>query len=146
MLASPKDITAELSRWIIRQSPVHPDDLDVILRTARSKMESNDRYRTRGEPSVFPYVKFEGFKDFIGWLDPMLNSIPQYRDLNLSAVEKRAGVAVDDPARSQFSFTSRYDAPKPDHDFVDLDALIRNVARSLEREHRVVVGDAVEST
>ena len=59
------------------------------------------------------------------------HNIPSIANLNLSKVEREAGIAVDDPSRPKFAFSSRYDRPKAEHDFIDLDALARNVSRTL---------------
>jgi hypothetical protein len=63
-----------------------------------------------------------------------LIAIPEFVDWNLSAAEKAAGVKVDDDRRSPFIFTSRFREPKVECDFIDLDALIRNICNSVERD------------
>ena len=60
-----------------------------------------------------------------------LMSIPEFVDWNLSENEIEQGIRVDDPARGKYAFTSRYDTLKEKDDFVDLDAFISNVTRSI---------------
>lgn len=75
----------------------------------------------------FWYLNCEG--DFYNYIKEKLMSIPEFVDWNLSQKEKEANISVDDPSRATFAFVSRYDYPKEEYDFVDLDAFIRNVHR-----------------
>lgn len=58
----------------------------------------------------------------------ILFSIPEFNELNLSHVEYHTGVKVTDD-RPPYLFTSACDVPDWKHDFIDLDAFIRNVER-----------------
>jgi hypothetical protein len=63
-----------------------------------------------------------------------IDQVPEILDWNLSQVEYQRGVKCDDESRPAFTFVSRYDQPSPEDDFIDIDALKRNIAVSLERE------------
>jgi hypothetical protein len=68
--------------------------------------------------------------DTYKYINDLLMAIPEFVELNLSQVEFEKNVAVDDESRPKFAFTSRYDKETPEswkHDFIDLDAFIRNV-------------------
>lgn len=68
------------------------------------------------------------------YIDKLLKSIPEFRDLNLSQEEYENNISVDDPDRSKYSFHTRYDIINPDSwrgDFVDLDAFVQNVVHKL---------------
>lgn len=64
----------------------------------------------------------------------LLMEIPEFVDLNLSQIEADNNVSVDDESRGKYRFTSRYDKETSEswkHDFIDLDAFIRNVINNI---------------
>ena len=68
------------------------------------------------------------------WIENLLYSIPEFKELNLTQIEYENHVDVDDPSRGKFKFTSAYDVETSEswkNDFVDLDAFISNVVRNL---------------
>ena len=73
--------------------------------------------------------------DLRAYVSETIDQIPEIRDWNLSQVEIERGVKVDDETRPVgFAFASRYDQPKPEYDFIDIDALKQNVTLSLKRD------------
>lgn len=122
-----KDIVAEFLRWIVRQSPIPEElpDLNVIAK---------DLHAWFGD--ALKDAVIDGMYGIDAHELRLLcrraaHEIPSVRDLNLSKVEREAGISVDDPLRPPFIATSRYDRLKTEYDFIDLDALAMNVSRTL---------------
>lgn len=111
---------SEVVKWGIRQNPYAgqlPRNIDVVIEKLHQIV-----------PDI---IETDDIRLFT---HTTLEQIPEVRDWNLSQVERERGITVDDPTRAPFMFTSRYDQPKPEYDFIDLDALKQNIARSLKRE------------
>lgn len=117
-LVSKEYLLSEVAKWAVAQSPYHrPDNLEIVLDKFNEGMGkwSNDN------------LGFEDFtyKRLIEYLGRELKRIPEFMAWN----ERKNG------NQAQYKFTSRYDRKgDPDDDFIDLDALIRNVANSIVRE------------
>ena len=114
------DFIAEVIKWGIKQNPFKgqlPRSTDVIVEKLHTLLP-----------------EFIETTDMRAFTSETIEQVPEIRDWNLSQVERERGVKVDDENRSPFMFTSRYDQPKPEYDFIDIDALKQNVTRSLERE------------
>ncbi len=122
-----KDIIAEFLRWIVRQHPMTNElpDLNAIVNDLSPFIQ--ERLRDRVIDGMYG-VEAQELRELCR---SAAHAIPSIANLNLSKVEREAGIAVDDPSRPQFAFTSRYDRPKSEHDFIDLDALAMNVSRTL---------------
>lgn len=129
LLVSRRQLVASLAHWGIRQAPYTlPDDLVYVL----LKFDEDLSKQWTDDP-VFSFAEFTR-KELTELLRSTLMAIPQFKDWNLSAVEKDKGVKVDDESRKPFMFTSRYHQPKPEHDFIDLDAIIGNICNDVERD------------
>jgi len=117
-LVSKRYILSEVAKWAIAQSPYHrPDNLEVVLDKLNEGFGkwSND---TMG------YEEFT-YKRLMDFLGRNLKAIPEFLLWN----ERKNG------NQSEYKFTDRYSKDdNPDDDFIDLDALIRNVANSIIRE------------
>jgi|SRR3990167_1176566 len=117
-LVSKRYLLSELAKWAVVQSPYHrPDNLEIVLDKFNENMGkwSNDN---------MGYEKFT-YKRLIDFLNRELKRIPEFMLWN----ERKNG------NQSQYKFTDRYSGEgNPDDDFIDLDALIRNVANSIVRE------------
>jgi hypothetical protein len=130
LLVSRRQLVASLAYCGISQSPYTlPDDFMSVL--LQFDLSLSKRWTT-DEPCL-------GFMDFTrdslaDLLRSTLMAIPQFVDWNLSAAEKAAGVKVDDDRRTPFIFTSRFREPKTQCDFIDLDALIRNICNLVESD------------
>ncbi len=130
-----KDILGYVAMWTIRQSPFFPDNLDPILRELQDRIESSSRFQAvKPLPDGYRAMEFTDWRELHGYLVPITESILLFRELNLSTVEKEKGIGVDDPKRSPFTLVGAAFGPKPEDDFVDLDALRRNVCTSIEWE------------
>ncbi len=111
---------AEVIKWGILQNPFKgrlPRKTEVVMEKLNKLLPE--------------FIETTNMRAFVS---ETIEQIPEIRDWNLSQVERERGVKVDDENRPSFMFTSRYDQPKPEYDFIDIDALKHNVTRSLERE------------
>jgi hypothetical protein len=99
-----------------------PRNIDKVMDAVQHIIETE--FERMGD---FYYLNFEG--DLYSFIKDKLMGIPDFVDWNLSLYEKEKGTLVDEPSRPKYAFVSRYDRLKPEHDFVDLDAFIRNVHR-----------------
>lgn len=114
------DFIAEVMKWGIRQNPFKgalPRNADVIVEKLNALLP-----------------EFIDTMDLRAYVSETIDQIPEIRDWNLSQIEIERGVKVDDEDRPAFAFTSRYDQPKPEYDFIDIDALKQNITLSLQRE------------
>lgn len=69
-------------------------------------------------------------KNFYKFIETMMKSIPEFRELNLSYNEYIKNISVDDENRPKYSFSSIYDKYTSESwksDFIDLDACVRNI-------------------
>ena len=112
---SDKEILGAFAMWIVRQSPFI-EDISPILKDIQGEC---DKF---GEHGV---QKFYGNGRLKEWVRAICHGMPSVTQLNIS---KAAQKGEETP---EIMFTSRYDSPKPEYDFVDLDALERNVFNQL---------------
>jgi hypothetical protein len=111
---------AEVIKWGIRQNPFKgqlPRNTEVIMEKLNMLLPE--------------FIETDNMRAFVS---ETIEQVPEIRDWNLSQVERERGVKVDDESRPPFISASRYDQPKPEYDFIDIDALKQNVTRSLEKE------------
>jgi len=117
-LVSKRYILREVAKWAVAQSPYHrPDNLEAVLDKLNEGFGkwSNDN---------MGYEKFT-YKRLMDFLGRELKRIPEFLAWN----EKKNG------NQSEYKFVDGYSKDdNPDDDFIDLDALIRNVANSIIRE------------
>lgn len=111
ILVGRKQLMGSLAMWAVRQSPYPcPDNLHIVLQKLGTMWQQgvNDEY-----------VTIPNMPSLQNWLMVRLERMPEFLAWN----ERKNG------DQSQFAFTSRHDGKKdPDADFIDLDALVRNVA------------------
>ena len=113
-IVSKRVLLGEVANWAVQQSPYHrPDDLEVVLDRFNKIISGVEDY------SKFSYGEIRELLE-------ELKEIPEFVLWN----ERKNG------DKSEYKFTSRYsnEEENPDDDFIDLDALIRNVANSIIRE------------
>lgn len=110
---SKRNILGEIAHWAVCQSPYHrPDNLEIVLDKFNQIIIAVPK---------FPELSYNEIRELL----QELKEIPEFVAWN----ERKNG------NQSQYKFTSRYDSEgNPDDDFIDLDALIRNVANSIVRE------------
>lgn len=111
------EICGYLAMWVFRQHPYHSvehvDSAGAKLRVAAA---------TEGfTPKELPMKEFNSQLQIEDFLRIVLYNSPE----TLAWNSRRNG------NKSEFSFLSRYDAPAPEDDFIDIDALFRNVATSV---------------
>ena len=117
-LVSKRCLLSEVAKWAVAQSPYHrPDNLEKVL----DKLNLCIGVWTT---DIMGYKKMT-YKEIKQLLDKELGSIPQFMLWN----ERKNG------NKAEHKFVDRYSKDdNPDDDFIDLDALIRNVANSIIRE------------
>jgi len=110
---SKRSLLGEIANWAVQQSPYHrPDNLEVVL-------DKFDKI-IAGVPD-YPKLSYGEIKELLD----ELKEIPEVALWN----ERKNG------DKSEYKFVDRYSKEEnPDDDFIDLDALIRNVANSIVRE------------
>ena len=108
-------VASHLAMWAIRQSPYDwPDNLEAALASFRAAFPGDERGMSKWpsedalEAAIWSAI--EASPEIVGWNTPKSG-----HDL-------------------PFVFSSRYDKPAADDDFIDLHALSRNVARTLWAE------------
>jgi hypothetical protein len=110
-----------LARWAVELHPYRrPDGLFEVIETvyAATQAEWDD-----GVTSL-PMRWFDGWLPVEQWLEATLHDNTILAEWN----RPRSG------HNAQIVFTSRYDTIKPEHDFIDLGALLRNAALDAWRE------------
>lgn len=110
---TPTAVLGELANWAVRQSPyVVPGNLSGALREFAATFVPKSECFPVSCKSLLALVRgaFEECPAILAWNNPKKGD-------------------------HQIVFVSRHDSPAPDHDFIDLDALARNVA------HAVTLGE-----
>ena len=116
-LFSRKQIVAEVAKWAIRQSPYMPPS---GLAEACEKLHA---LLPDGADNLGFFWRAP--MDFEAMLHEAIAQVPEIVAWN----NPRSGHTAP------FVATSRYWGPKPEDDFIDLHALVRNVRMELVREH-----------
>ena len=119
VLVGRKQLLGVLAMWAVRQSPYPcPDNLHVVLQ----KLDVIWKARTWG---LLDFTQFRTLRHLENWLKEVLTRMPEFMAWN----ERKNG------DQSSLNFISRHDGRMdPDSDFIDLDALVRNVAMEVWRE------------
>jgi hypothetical protein len=122
-LVSKRNILSEVAKWAVAQSPYHrPDNLETVLDKLNESLgewKDNLGYREM----TYPYIK--------EYLKTLLYQIPEFMLWN----ERKNG------NKSKFQFVTRYSKNiDPDNDFIDIDALICNVANGIISEGTARLG------
>lgn len=112
-LFSKKDILSLVARYGISQSPFYkPNKLEIVIDKLNNLLEPFFRKAESGHLQM-DRITLSKF------IDTQTKLIPEFRKWNKP---KKAGWN---------GFTSRYDSPKPEYDYIDLDALTRNVTNDI---------------
>ena len=118
---------AAIAAQLYEQAPNRqPRKADIIMQKVKNIFRNdamcyndNEFYSIRiPESNVYTFI------------ETLLFSITEFRELNLSQIEYESGISVDDEKRSRYHFTSRYDKYDSESwksDFIDLNAFVRNV-------------------
>lgn len=130
-----RQLLGALSSWIIQQHPFMPDNLTEIITEA-------DRYIEKHHKPVFEWLGSKVYeypkRELYRRMEIMCHRVPLIKELNLSKYEKTLGYSVDDKRRKPYRFTSTFEVPSADNDYVSLGALARNIANELVKEHESV--------
>lgn len=123
------DFLGTIAYCAVRQSPYDcgPENLQQVL----GEFANNSKaYMHRSVGTYHTMLTRQGLKDFLA---THLESIQGFRHWNLTKVEIDQGITDPDSEDRpvKFSFTSSHGGPAADHDFIDLDALLGNVARDM---------------
>lgn len=123
------DIMGEFAKWAVHLSPYDfPKDLEAVLHDFAHLMKGDWPTVEDPERDVVavcgPMIRFKDWQSLERYIRGKLVSIPQFCDWNRPKSGHMQNVAV-----------SRWGKPHPDHDFIDLDALIRNVSMGIAREN-----------
>lgn len=120
-LVTAKEVIGAMAMWAVRQHPRHnPPGLNRI--TARLLEEANGW--PDGAPSL-PMRRFSDVRSLDRWLHEVLAEHPVLTLWNSFERGKTPDLV----------FSSRFDGPgNPDYDFIDIDALLRNVAMTVMRD------------
>lgn len=109
-----RNLLGNVAKCAVMQSPYHrPDNLEIVLDKLHELTKGEFEHYARG---------FEDWRDAEDWLRGYLLQIPEFVAWN----KRKNG------NKAPYGFVSAYDQPDPDNDFIDLDALIRNVVNEFE--------------
>jgi hypothetical protein len=120
-IASVKDITSSFAKFSIMQSPYScPDNLEYIIKYLDSKLKEKVEW------------------DNLGYAELSLSDIEKllYDILYEKGVKEFDDWNVSKKGKSDFVFVTAFSKPDPDYDFIDLDALLRNVCVEIRDERR----------
>jgi hypothetical protein len=119
MLITHKEIVGYMAHWAIRQHPYgRPEGLFDVTDALTAAAQD----WPVGPPSLKMW-EVNGSGEILTWLKWALSEHPVLTQWNTP----RSGHT------QAWVFTSRYGGPKPDDDFIDIDALLGNVALSVWR-------------
>lgn len=112
-----KMLCGHIAMWAVRQSPYScPDDLEKVISTFHDNVHNSFDVNEMG------FFTGKELEDFIRY---HLGLLPEFVKWN----ERKNG------NQAPIQFVSQYDSKcDPDDDFIDLDALIRNVRVSIQKE------------
>ena len=133
------EMVGHIAMWLYRLAPKHrPRKVDSIIDSAIKYMDDTFTTPLKSDPE-FRTHDFENKDSLYSYIDTMMKSIKEFRELNLTWREYVSGVDVDSPDReSVVVFISMYKVESADawfeEDFVDLDAFVQDVTSSLLRE------------
>jgi hypothetical protein len=139
MILARSDFIGTTIDWIIRQSPrCKVRNIEAIINGLLEKTAKEFEKGSYG--FVFLEIDEKSLPRYIA----TILDIPEIKETNLSQFEYDEGLQasdVDDDERRlapMYRFSSRYDVETDEsayHDFIDLEALLRNIERSLLDEH-----------
>lgn len=134
LLFSKSALLSFLALWGIQQSPYdYPKNLLTVLDKFSELLDKD--FTQEIETGGLWFMKLAR-KELYTFIDKRLMSIPAFKDWNLSEVERQKGIGVDDPERPSFVGISRFDIGRerdPDVDFIDLEAVVQNMVRSVQK-------------
>jgi hypothetical protein len=134
LIFNEKDLLSSLAFWSVKQSPSGiPRNLEIVL----------DKYKDHIKPYFDKLNKEDlGFiemdlKTLKKFIRGNLITIKEFQEWNLSELELKNGISIDDEGRGEFcnQYITAFDEPDIMYDFIDLDALVRNVSYTIYDEN-----------
>lgn len=126
---------------IVQQAPANmPRKIEKIIYELNKYFRENTRMFALDKfgnqiPETSDFINYPTMaEDEIKKLVDNIVSIKEIEELNLSNNEYKNNVTVDDENRPKFTFYDRYSKEDDDNDFIDLDALTRNIFNGLMHE------------
>lgn len=116
-----KEILGAFAQCIVRQY-CYLDELEKVLIPCLREVESCINSWEDQKVGVL------GIKDVHDFVQSVISSSPTIKSLNLNRIEREGGKSETE---NKYVFTDRYSELKPEYDFVDLDALARNISSNL---------------
>lgn len=125
-----KEIIKSVAGVIYQMHPYHlPEGIDKIMSHLVKTIDEMPDIHGDVD-STFKLFRFEDYNELEKWLKNILEQVPEYYELNVSRKLKDKNIKAGDAENQGFMFTSRYDSSVLStryNDFIDLDALIRNI-------------------
>lgn len=120
-LITHRSIMGALANCAVQQSPYHrPDNLEIVL----DKL--HEQIKDQFDEGKKYCMEFENYKAVKDWLEPKLKSIPEFMLWNERKNGNQAPYGFTGAGHHDDGSVTLY-STKADNDFIDLDALIRNV-------------------
>ncbi|MEL6804508.1 MAG: hypothetical protein AAFO91_12095 [Bacteroidota bacterium] len=114
-----KDIAGHLAMWVLRQSPYN--SVDGVAEATAAIIRAAEKDDAFSDMAGVNMRTFEGSRELEDWLREALSDTSEVLERwNTPKIESEA----------PFLAVTRYDRNEPDTDFIDIDALLRNAARS----------------
>jgi hypothetical protein len=128
-----KKLRGYVAQWAVQQSPyaTGPEGLDKVLAEVTKRFHASPLLERLAPPYHHtPFVQLQPRRSVLHpWLGALLLDIPEVAAWN-----------VRKNGREGMGFTDEFSGPgDPDDDFIDLDALVQNIASSL-------IADSIECT
>ena len=133
IILSKSDILAALAYCAVKQSPYDfPKNLQVALEKAAEYIDGSKVFESNTKLETKSYKHFTD-DELYKFVKDIIFNVKEIALWNVTKIEQDNGITdPEDPNRSvKFSFVSRNSCPAPDLDFIDLDALHRNVLNML---------------
>lgn len=120
-------VCGHIAMWAARQSPYHaPDALTEVLKQFQISVANEECHEKHLSSFWLRLDATHPAQHLRKILKEHLFADPNVRAWN----ERKNG------NQSPYGFCSRYDRPDPDNDFIDLDALVGNIANTCIQEYR----------
>jgi hypothetical protein len=132
LIFSEKDLMGQLANWSIKMSPnVIPNNLEKVLIDFQDHINP---YFEKLKPEEFKLMEMD-LKKLKKFIHGNLITIKEFKEWNLSNYEKNLNKNYNDKDRNNYRIISKFDKVDNYFDFIDLDALIRNIAWSIYEEN-----------
>lgn len=127
------DIISALAAMAIKQSPyTFPRNLQAALGEVGRRIDELGLFKSTEKREYASYLEMQN-EHIYTLVNDLIKQTPEVAIWNVTKYEQDMGITdPNDPNRPvKFGFVSRDSGPKADFDFIDLDALCRNVVNML---------------